>query len=594
MPIYRNLNEKVSYFNTVSTFTAGIDSYASGNMFESLATTNPEAFNDAKLESILHSKNLVTDFYEYFGAILGTDMEKYLTFIKEYADKPDAEFLDMFYKDYNISHYGVIQNDLAYLRKMVPDDQLMLILFNTYLPDALSEEGIKRLIRVRLANNQILINGLMKMMEANYDAFNISICEAQDLTSKLSDKDHSNEAIADIRAMMKDPKVLETFKDKHGNYDFRPIGGAYLIMRNKLELQGAAPAKYLQNLFKYDCIVYSHGNVSQFERSDPIMSSLTSKSSIMEQLRYVTSAMIEDKTLKRILSKNRRLVNEINSAHEVMQSMCSRIFITMKDLDHVYEVLKELWNNMIEFTNTIDIAKTEDTEHMYSWIRTIDYYLQPIYDKHNKAQNFKDGRSGRWTIQPVNTLSQKNVTHVIDLLRTLKKEGFHNIMIMSCNPGSVRLPIDIRCDNDFNITMGLHSVLIENFIEYSIESLNENFMDSIKTIIKNICKSIANIFDRCKNRFNTISSNISNDINKKLKGKKFNKTKTFTIKIKDNKPVYVELTCNNPDELRKAIYSANSSIMNKIQELYDEEKRYMDIVSRKYVKSTIFDSVDII
>lgn len=596
MPIYRILNEKVSYFNTVSTFTAGVDSYASGNMFESLATTNPEAFNDAKLEAILNSKELVSDFHEYFASILGEDMDRYIAFIKEYADKPTNEFLGTFYKDYNISYYSIIRNDIAYLRKMVPDDQLMMIIFNTYLPDTLSEEGIKRLIRVRLANNQILITGLMRMMEANYDAFNIGLCEAQELTNRLSDKDHNNEAIAHIRNILKDPKVLEGFKDRHGNYDFRPIGGAYLIMRNKLELQGAAPAKYLQNLFKYDCIVYSHGNVSKYERSGPIGSTLTSKSSIVEQLRYVTAAMVNDKQLKKILGKNKALINEINSVHEVMQSMCGRTFINMDNLDRIYDVLRELWSKMIDFTNTIDIAKTEDTEYMYSWIRTIDYYLQPIYDKNNKMQNLKDGRSGRWTIQPVNTLTQKNVTHVIDLLRTLKKEGFHNIMIMSCNPGSVKLPSDIHKDGDFNVTMGLHSVLIENFINDDIGVLNENLVDTLKHGFRNMSESIKRLMDSCRARFTAIRKDVSMTIDKKFKGKKFKPVKTGMIKIDDgNKTTYIEIKCSNPEQLKKAILDSNDSIMRMIDIISDDERRYIDMVSSKYsLEKSIFEHVELI
>ena len=303
MPIYRPFNEKVSYFKSVSTFTSGVDSYASGNMFESLATTNPEAFNDAKLEAILNSKNLVNDFHEYFASIINKDMNRYLAFIKEYAEKTDDEFLNVFYKDYNVTHYGIIQRDLEYLRKVVPDDQIMLVLFNTYIPDALSEEGIKKLIRIRLANNQILINALMRMMEANYDAFNISICEAQDLMNTLKDKDHQTEAIANIRDMFKNPKVLENFKDDRGNYDFRSIGGAYLVIRDKLELQGAAPAKYLQNLFKYDCIVYSHGNVFEDERSGPIIASLTPKHTIISQLAFIMDKMRSDKEFKSIADK---------------------------------------------------------------------------------------------------------------------------------------------------------------------------------------------------------------------------------------------------------------------------------------------------
>jgi hypothetical protein len=595
MPIYRNLNEKVSYFNTISTFTNGLDSYASGNMFESLATTNPEAFNDAKLEAILNSKNLVNDFHEYFAAILNKDMDRYLAFIKEYANKTDEEFLDVFYKDYNVANYGIIQKDLEYLKKMVPDDQIMLVLFNTYIPDALSEEGIKKLIRVRLANNQILIKGLMKMMEANYDSFNISICEAQDLMKTLSDKEHSGEAIADIRAMFKDSKVLNNFKDKNGNYDFRPIGGAYLIMRDKLELQGAAPAKYLQNLFKYDCIVYSHGNVYEDERSGPIASSLTSKHSIIAQLAFIMVKMRDDEEFKSVIDN--KLSIKVNNACNKILELNRKLFINMNDLNYVYDILKDLWNDMIKYTNNLDISKSVAQEIMYSWIRAIDYYLQPIYDKNNKMQNLKDGRSGRWTMQPVNTLTQKNITHVIDLLRTLKKEGFRNIMIMACNPGSVRLPIDIMRDKNFNVTMGLHSVLIENLIDNNdgMEYLNENLIDTLKQAFRDVSKAINKLTAKCRNRFESIRKDISTILDKKFKNTKFKPVKVSTIKIDGDKSSYVEVKCSNPDQLKKAVLDSNESIMRMIDSISDNERKYIDIVTSKYnLDRSIFESVEFI
>lgn len=595
MPIYRLFNEKVSYFKTVSTFTSGVDSYVSGNMFESLATTNPEAFNDAKLEAILNSKNLVNDFHEYFASIINKDMNRYLAFIKEYAEKTDDEFLNVFYKDYNVTHYGIIQRDLEYLRKVVPDDQIMLVLFNTYIPDALSEEGIKKLIRIRLANNQILINALMRMMEANYDAFNISICEAQDLMNTLKDKDHQTEAIANIRDMFKNPKVLENFKDDRGNYDFRPIGGAYLVIRDKLELQGAAPAKYLQNLFKYDCIVYSHGNVFEDERSGPIAASLTSKHTIISQLAFIMDKMRNDKEFNSIVDK--KLLAKVNEVTQKVLNMNKRLFINMNDLNIIYDLLKDLWNDMIKFTNTIPVSDTNGQEIMYSWIRAIDYYLQPIYDKNNKMQNLKDGRSGRWTIQPVNTITQKNVTHVIDLLRALKKEGFRNIMIMACNPGSVRLPLDIACDKEFNVTMGLHSVLIENLIdnEDHMEYLNENLIDTMKQTFINISRAIGKLTDRCRDRFDFIRKNVIAIIDKKFKNNKFKPVSVGTVKINGEKSSYIEIKCSNPDQLKKAILDANDSIIKMIYTISDNERKYMDMVTSKYnIERSIFESVELI
>ena len=583
------VNEKVDYMRIVRPYVAGERLAMSGdNIFESLATSNPEAFDTAKLEAILESKDIVNDFNKYLSTIISGDFDRFQAFLKEYEGKnskeDNAKFNNEYYKDFNIMNVGVFRSDIEYLSKLFENgEEFMKVLFSTYLPDGLDEKGVKRLIRVRLANDKLLTDALMKMLEVNYDLFNINSCEAQGLLKNLGNNNTKGQAISDVRELFKDPKVLENFKDDRGNYDFRPIGGAYLIMRDKLEWQGAAPAKYLQNLFKYDCIVYSHGSYSQFERSRKVLDTVLNPNSfILKNVYALLDHLEKDENYNKYATD--KLKKQTSYTLDEVDNLAGELFLPLDKLDYVYDLLKKLFETMIDIAHSTNDPELADW--MYAYCSLIDSYMQPISDKHNIIRNKIDGRSSEWTIQPVNTLTQKNVTHAIDLLRALKKEGFKNILLMSCNPGSVLLPMDIRCTPFFKVTMGTHSVLIEALTDgndyKNMDYLNEGLMDTIKYTLRSITKTMGDFFSKCRTRFNEITKNISKQFDTKFKNKKFEKTKVSVLSYEGRKPTYKEIDVKTADEFKKVITTSNASIMAQIQNISDEQNRYMNLVNMKY------------
>ena len=83
MPIYRYFNERVKYFKPITTPYGYKYSYYSGNMFESLASTNPELFETKKLEQIMQSKNAVIEFNDYVFDAMSKDIDRYVDFVKK-------------------------------------------------------------------------------------------------------------------------------------------------------------------------------------------------------------------------------------------------------------------------------------------------------------------------------------------------------------------------------------------------------------------------------------------------------------------------------------------------------------------------------
>lgn len=585
------MNEKVTYLQTIRPYSSDHPvSYTSGNIFESLATTNPEAFNSTKLQTILVSKNIVEEFTNYLVSIMNEDYNKFYDFIKKYEKSDNKTSMnDEFYRDFNVSRYGIIACDLEYLHKILKEDQITAALFNAYIPEGLEPDVIKKIIRIRLVNDQILINGLMTMIDRNYELFNLNICEAQGLLNKLSNG-KSNEAIGDIRNIFKNPEVLEKFRDKMGNFDFRPIGGAYVIVRDKLELQGFHPSKYMQNIFKYDCIVGTHGGYNRTERRGILGTLFNPKFNIIQNCYYLLNYMYHNKYFNDVA--NDKVKKMVFNALNELSTLKNELYITMKDLDYVYEIFSKIADELVINAKQYSNSEMDKASIIYNFYAYIDCYMQPISDKHNIMRNLKDGRSGSWTIQPVNTQTEKNVTHVIDLIRILKKEGFKNILITACNPGSVRLPIDIRMDKTFNVTMGLHSVLIESQLD-DIDYISENFIDSITYTVRGLLRNINTIISKCRTRLNEINKGISSQIKKKFgtNTTSFNKINASIIKFDGRYVSYDEKIIKSPKDFEDTIIDANKSLMKAIENIQSNQEKFIRNIGIDYDRNNIFDQV---
>lgn len=591
MPIY-SIQEKVKYFKDVVSFRGGgYASLASENLFESLATSNPELFNIQKLKQLEFSRDLVTDFNKYFNEIGMIENNKLKEFDKNTENMTEEEYATKygegyFAQNFNILYHSTFFKDIAFLTEELGGDRqkAIAIVISNFFPESLSEKGVKALIRVRLINHKILVDGLTRMLMSNYELLDMQTAEAKVMMDKLHDDSKSHEAIGDIRTKMLDPKTIDKFKDGN-NYDFRPIGGAYVVLGKHIDFEGANPAKYLINLFKYDCIVISHGSYYPKERTHSILKAvLTRGENVVARFIKLFNAMMNDGEFTKALtdSYRKKLVNKYNEVNKYTKRLLSS-----DEVKEANEKMLELIDILIDIIND-DSIPWYDKDEVLRYASTFDYIMQSLQAKYNIIQNKIDGNSSEWVVRPVSTTKQKNLTHMIDILRALKAEGFKNIGVFSCNPGDVKLPLDLRASLDFTVTMGHYSVFIEDAI------LQEGIIDSFKEAMKKIKDTLMETKNSCIKLFNDLKKKTSDLISNRFKKyKKFNKpVKINLISIdKKNNGVFEEVLCNDPEDLKKRVEIANKSIMDVIDKLNEDQRKYLDKIKEP---NTIFEGIEFI
>lgn len=530
-------NIKDTLANNLNKHMSGGDqglAFPSGNAFESMARTNPEYFNNAKLKELQASTNLVHDFNEYFKSIILGDIKKFNDKYGEFhlPDDDDAG-------EFNTTIHRMIISQYRMLKMSgVSEDEVVKCITEQYIPESLTEKGCRALINIRINNSRLLTDSLTKMLRHNYQALGISLAEAKHLIFELNQDSINSKAIGKIKEMLKDPNKLKRFKMDEYNYDFRSIGGACIFLSQDPSIQFSQhPSKRLMDIFKYDAIVTAHGSYIDNNRSG------------------------------------------------------------------------------------------------------------------NIVQKIKDGSSRDWVCQPVSTLKASNLTTIVDILRALKKEGFKNVYVGACNPGSVQLPKDIIMDKSFKVTMGLQSVYLENNLvndpiyqdictlehrlndmsdeyggEYSnfslnelyteydnIESiLNEGVIEAIKQFAKKAVSIIIEIWRHIVAFFKSIYTKISVSIKEKF-GNNYNSKTPKPISINvismvgNGTSTIDKYTANTPDDIKNIVQKANMSISNRIKHHSTIETSYIRKLeqlasSGKLIKnsskinkeSTIFKSIQFI
>lgn len=469
-------------------------SLVSGNTFESLARTNPEYFNREKLKILEYSKNLVEEFNEFMKAIYGRDIDKLEDFIKEIENNYDNnDIIPKFKARFN----SVIHHQLfaAYneLRKDMSEEEAYKVLMGNYFPESLTEDGLRKAIKLRLDNNKALSDALTTMLKQNYALLEISKAEADALISDLGNDSKNADALGRLKKIFEDPKLLEKYESRGYNYDFRPLGGAYVIFsvygENFKDVDN--PGKILHYIFKYDCIVDCHGNTD--------MDSHVVKDSYGDY-RYQYSQTKPNYSAKELNDANK---NEINKLYEQIVDCLNTMYnlrgLTPNEnqyLQKLYRIITEFYKGTpVDNQSRASFAKTTQInldnifkKHMEDWKKYSNYndfvakYEECINNikklckiKDAKADprlEFKNGGVQAWTCQPVNTLTKKNVLYVVEVLRALKQEGFKNILVMNCNPSGVSLPADIRNDKNFKVTYSKTPTIQESSLEDVINELD--------------------------------------------------------------------------------------------------------------------------
>lgn len=227
-------------------------SLASDNAFESMAKTNPEKFSDKKLEEIRNSENIVESFNELVFTTLG-DLS-----MKIGSDAQKTGTLNQ--KDNNVLVYSISKDIQSLIDQGLSEDEIAGIITGTYLPEAMTPEGCRKMIDLRLHNSRAYSMALQKAIKSNYAMLNIAEAEANALVAALSDPEKSGAAKEYIKQFFDNPETLDKFKVKRSAYDFRKIGGGAIFLSHDEDIHEAAnPKKLLEDIFKYDAIVYSHG-----------------------------------------------------------------------------------------------------------------------------------------------------------------------------------------------------------------------------------------------------------------------------------------------------------------------------------------------
>ena len=122
----------------------------------------------------------------------------------------------------------------------------------------------------------------------------------------------------------------------------------------------------------------------------------------------------------------------------------------------------------IEGQKKLDTIKAdiEAEQEKFDKLREKSHEDHERYVKEYTRIKRKYNAESTWTIQPVKTLRGGPFEDVNDLVRQLIKEGFKNIMLVSCNPGHHQLAKDIRDTPGFKIHHAENSLLSENTTSY--------------------------------------------------------------------------------------------------------------------------------
>lgn len=599
---------------------------ASGNMFESLAKTNPELFNTAKLKQLKASENLAKDFKDYLDWLYDIQKGSIEEFVKEHPNY-DTDYNDsnLYNATFNTVMTKSIDTDETVLRsKGISEEDIKKAIYSEYIPEAADEEAIQKILSLRIKNNKILTDSLTKMIRMNYKIFELTEAEASSLIEDLEDDETNNEGIAKIKEAFKDPKILNKFRLGNNNFDFRSVGGACIFLSSDDSIKFTQhPAKNLDRIFKYDAIIVGHGEETRgssvyraIEIADKQLASKYAKSAVMNVDKLNT--MITNNEYKG------EYRNDPDSQARLMalkQKLNSIIRILNKVNDKNLDELIDLSNQVLESINIIvihlsDLLKTRvEIECLMSIKNSAKKINNYVKARHDPKLAMKNGSASDWTVQPIDTLQASGLDTIVDILRQLKKEGFKKIFVGACNPGGIRLPKDLANDKDFSVYYGTANVYLESIYEfpeyqsilemecildsaldrygrhYEDMSVGELYMeyarltesvitegkitDKLKTIAKRAWEIITTIWRKVVGFIKKVLATIIEKLSKKFsKASKMKKPiKTSYIEIKNDKPVVTEVTISNTQELNKIVRDRIINLQNWAKKTLSEQDR---------------------
>ena len=634
-----------------------------------------EVYDKTRDLALLQAEDIVKAYREAAGA----SYDKAVQFLNENANEINrraANGEDIVTEFFNKNEF----DNLTRLLTMSSDALFELLerydfseaeLKRTIVENAFSDSDdpnkIRDIIQARITYSNVIVQMFKQMLQQNYKILGITEKEASLLAERISsgDVDEEKAGIVAIKDIIE--SKAEQFHKKD-MYDLRPIGGGCIFYTSQ-DL-GAIKAdtvfrRMIQLAMTHDAIVVAHGSnktkagIAEKVLSTQIIAPNFKKTYQKAKLNAITQMGISfgksdaeqyqdyvraSKKAKWSAEKLAEFQNTVVSAQKALkvaidagdESLIQSIISANENVNQKFKKIAETSEKAIaEYKEMEDQIKRGERVVLSEWIAAFDAInsaddaINKALDKYNEVLR-KYKNSTYWGCQPVKTLKGGPFTDMNKLVAQLIKEGFKNIYIMSCNPGSHELDPKILATPGIKIHHAVHSILSEN-VEYvydtddsfseayntideattelevyesmystasnefsseflteagSVSSIWTKVKEWIKTAIKKVINFFKTVFEKIKNFIDRIKNFFKN-----RKGKLTKKVDTGVIRgdgkvEKFNFDDYEELKKKTEaacDELTKMIHKYEQESIKGMQ----EAEKYADQQSKKAVNESI-------
>lgn len=377
---------------------------------------------------------------------------------------------------------------------------------------------IRDIIQARITYSNVIVQMFKQMLQQNYKILGITEREASLLAERISsgDADEEKAGIVAIKDIIENKAEQFHKKDM---YDLRPIGGGCIFYTSK-DLGAIVKAdttfrRLIQLAMTHDAIIVAHGSnktkagIAEKVLSTQIIAPNFKKTYQKAKLNAITQMGISfgksdaeqyqdyvraSKKAKWSAEKLAEFQNTVVSAQKALkaaidagdESLIQSIISANENVNQKFKKIAETSEKAIaEYKEMEDQIKRGERVVLSEWkaafeaINSADDAINKALDKYNEVlRKYKD--STYWGCQPVKTLKGGPFTDMNKLVAQLIKEGFKNIYIMSCNPGSHELDPKILATPGVKIHHAVHSILSEN-VEYVYDT-DDSFNEAYNTI----------------------------------------------------------------------------------------------------------------
>ena len=404
--------------------------------------SNINILNEEKLKLLKESQDIVKEYELYkscqFDAIFNSNFAN--EEIKN-SNKQKLPQLNNFLKIKTI--YDILLNH------GIPKNEITNFLKEQYFPSfensTNKEADIRKWVNLKINYIEGIKGTLRKMLQTNYELFNISIKEMNKLSKDINENNFEN-----FQKMFN--KNIDKFTKFGGQvFDFRKIGlgcvcSSVNFAKDSDDIYNGLKDIKVQTLYnwitRYDVVLLAHGTDRDGElaKADKFIK----KSN--HGIQFNKESM--DK-LKLNIQKNESLHNEYKNQIDAYNQNPNKS--DKEKIEYIIEKDKFI-QHQIEF----------DKSHIKHFADELKNYNKNVV----KWNGYKDKVNSKfkencWIVEKTITPSGSGgYSKVEDWIRQVIKEGFKRIYIVSCNPGHHDLPDDLKNNKHVLIRIGTSSQLI--------------------------------------------------------------------------------------------------------------------------------------